>query len=257
MDAQEGSRSAGCEASTAVRLPRIAIRYCTSCKWLLRAGWYAQELLSTFSTSIGEVTLVPATGGVFTVEIVHRSTASSSRLNPGVSDDGAEAVKIQLWDRKIQGGFPEIKELKRLVRDVVEPTRNLGHVDRHGSNLKADGGAESVNPNQPIDQSISTGRATNASNSALLEQSEIGSAQNEPPTTAELAASRTAEKMVADIMHNFQKQVKHNESSGHDDSLAGAKSDGGAQGAARSGDEEDVQRDGTHSARQGCEDCPG
>lgn len=35
-----------------------------------------------------------------------------------------------LWDRKSDGGFPETKELKRRVRDVISPDRNLGHVDR-------------------------------------------------------------------------------------------------------------------------------
>lgn len=35
-----------------------------------------------------------------------------------------------LWDRKTDGGFPETKELKRRVRDVIEPGRDLGHVDR-------------------------------------------------------------------------------------------------------------------------------
>lgn len=35
-----------------------------------------------------------------------------------------------LWDRKLDGGFPETKELKRRVRDVIEPGRNLGHVDK-------------------------------------------------------------------------------------------------------------------------------
>ena len=35
-----------------------------------------------------------------------------------------------LWDRKADGGFPETKELKRRVRDVIEPGRDLGHVDR-------------------------------------------------------------------------------------------------------------------------------
>ncbi|MBE3044644.1 hypothetical protein IMZ48_19205 [Candidatus Bathyarchaeota archaeon] len=34
-----------------------------------------------------------------------------------------------LWDRRVDGGFPEVKELKRRVRDVVEPGRDLGHVD--------------------------------------------------------------------------------------------------------------------------------
>jgi hypothetical protein len=33
----------------------------------------------------------------------------------------------------VDGGFPETKELKRRVRDVIEPGRDLGHVDRqHG-----------------------------------------------------------------------------------------------------------------------------
>ncbi len=35
-----------------------------------------------------------------------------------------------LWDRKVDGGFPETKELKRRVRDVIEPGRDLGHVDK-------------------------------------------------------------------------------------------------------------------------------
>ena len=48
-------------------LPAIRITYCTQCQWLLRAGWMAQELLSTFGTELGEVTLVPGTGGVFTI----------------------------------------------------------------------------------------------------------------------------------------------------------------------------------------------
>ncbi len=43
-----------------------------------------------------------------------------------------------LWDRKSEGGFPEVKELKRRVRDVVDPGRDLGHVDRHGGGGKDD-----------------------------------------------------------------------------------------------------------------------
>nr|WP_235735846.1 Rdx family protein [Nocardioides alcanivorans] len=42
--------------------PRIEITYCTQCKWLLRAQWYAGELLQTFADEVGEVALVPATG---------------------------------------------------------------------------------------------------------------------------------------------------------------------------------------------------
>ncbi|RDH17987.1 hypothetical protein M747DRAFT_241918 [Aspergillus niger ATCC 13496] len=90
-------------------LPRITIKYCTQCKWLLRAAYFAQELLSTFSTQLGEVALVPATGGVFT---------------------DVDITGTILWDRKTNGGFPEVKVLKSLVRNVVDPSRDLGHTDR-------------------------------------------------------------------------------------------------------------------------------
>jgi selenoprotein W-related protein len=87
--------------------PRLEIEYCTQCRWLLRAGWMAQELLSTFPDAIGEVALIPGTGGVFDIRL-----------------DGAP-----IWSRAAQGRFPEIKELKRLVRDRIAPGRDLGHTD--------------------------------------------------------------------------------------------------------------------------------
>ena len=88
--------------------PEITITYCTLCNWLLRSGWMAQELLSTFGEDLGQVTLVPARGGTFTIEV-----------------DGTT-----VWDRTVDGGFPDAKELKRRVRDQVWPDRDLGHVDR-------------------------------------------------------------------------------------------------------------------------------
>jgi selenoprotein W-related protein len=88
--------------------PRIEITYCTQCRWLLRAAWLASELLTTFTTDLGEVALRPGVGGVFVISI-----------------DG-EVV----WDRERDGGFPEIGPLKRLVRDRVAPGRDLGHTDR-------------------------------------------------------------------------------------------------------------------------------
>jgi selenoprotein W-related protein len=88
--------------------PRIEIRYCTQCRWLLRAAWVAQELLVTFEIEVGEVALVPGTGGIFEVRI----------------DDEL------IWSRKNAGRFPELKELKQLVRDRVAPERDLGHSDR-------------------------------------------------------------------------------------------------------------------------------
>ncbi|KAI0155877.1 Rdx type Seleno protein, partial [Pestalotiopsis sp. NC0098] len=103
--------------------PRVTIRFCTQCKWMLRAAYFAQELLSTFSTSLGEVALQPSTGGTFVVTIQHSAAPSPADATPSLQ------TRV-LWDRKVDGGFPETKELKRRVRDVIEPGRNLGHVDR-------------------------------------------------------------------------------------------------------------------------------
>jgi selenoprotein W-related protein len=88
--------------------PRIAITYCRQCNWLLRAAWMAQELLSTFAEDLGEVALVPGTGGAFSITL-----------------DGE-----LLWERKRDGGFPDVRALKQLVRDRLDPARDLGHVDR-------------------------------------------------------------------------------------------------------------------------------
>jgi selenoprotein W-related protein len=95
-------------------LPQVRITYCTQCQWLLRAGWMAQELLSTFGTDLGEVTLVPGTGGIFTI-----------------SCNGT-----LVWDRKRDGGFPDAAKLKQLVRDVIDPDRDLGHADRKSHKSK-------------------------------------------------------------------------------------------------------------------------
>ncbi|WP_226437252.1 SelT/SelW/SelH family protein [Rhodococcus yananensis] len=98
--------------------PRITITYCTQCRWLLRAGWMAQELLTTFGADLGEVALVPGVGGVFRIAVDDRI----------------------VWDRKDDGGFPNIAVLKQRVRDVVDPGRDLGHSDRgqgHGRTAPA------------------------------------------------------------------------------------------------------------------------
>jgi selenoprotein W-related protein len=88
--------------------PRVEITYCTQCRWLLRATWLGSELLTSFGTEIGELALRPGTGGVFRVRV----------------DD--EVV----WDRAVDGGFPDLGPLKRVVRDRVAPGRSLGHTDR-------------------------------------------------------------------------------------------------------------------------------
>lgn len=158
------STDTGLTSLERVHLPRISIKFCTQCRWMLRAAyvcWYpqpympdirintvipithpsliwslfcldiqsmnlwldnplwtglntsmdiswiekgsnilqfAQELLSTFNTDLGEVALVPMTGGVFTVTIWHAESTNTS---------GEVSTKeIILWDRKRDGGFP-------------------------------------------------------------------------------------------------------------------------------------------------------
>jgi selenoprotein W-related protein len=88
--------------------PRIEVEYCTQCRWLLRAAWIAQELLSTFSEELGEVALLPGRGGVFEVRL-----------------DGE-----LLFSRAREQRFPEAAELKQRVRDRIDPERDLGHIDR-------------------------------------------------------------------------------------------------------------------------------
>lgn len=75
---------------------------------MLRATWYAQELLQTFAEEIGEVSLVPGTGGIFQIRV----------------------EQVLIWDRAVNGGFPDIKVLKQMVRDRIAPERSLGHTDR-------------------------------------------------------------------------------------------------------------------------------
>lgn len=84
---------------------RIEIKYCRQCGWLLRATWMAQELLSTFPEELTEVALSPGVGGVFEIRVE------------------GELV----WSRKDKGRFPDIKELKLIVRDIVAPDKDLGH----------------------------------------------------------------------------------------------------------------------------------
>lgn len=88
--------------------PSVRIAYCTQCNWLLRSAWMAQELLQTFGTELGEVTLVPGTGGIFEILL------------------GEDLI----WERKRDGGFPDSRVLKQMVRDRIDPDRDLGHVDR-------------------------------------------------------------------------------------------------------------------------------
>jgi selenoprotein W-related protein len=90
--------------------PSVVITYCTGCRWLLRAAYFGQELMSTFGDEINSLSLIPGRqdqAGTFAVTL-----------------DGQV-----LWDRTEEGGFPEITELKQRARDKLDPEKDLGHSD--------------------------------------------------------------------------------------------------------------------------------
>ncbi|KAF9116162.1 hypothetical protein BGX27_004502 [Mortierella sp. AM989] len=88
----------------------------------LRAGWMAQELLLTFGNTIGELALIPGKSATFIV-----------RVNGGIYLDisflaGLLVVDV-VFDRADHKRFPEMKEVKQLVRGVIAPEMGLGHSD--------------------------------------------------------------------------------------------------------------------------------
>jgi selenoprotein W-related protein len=89
--------------------PTIIIEYCPKCHWLMRASWMAQELLTTFEQELHAVALCPSeVAGRYQIVLENEV----------------------IFDRKREGRFPEIKELKQLVRDLVAPEKQLGHSDK-------------------------------------------------------------------------------------------------------------------------------
>src|SRR5687768_10345294 len=86
----------------------LTIEYCPKCNWMLRSAYFAQEFLTTFEEELKAVTLQPSeTSGAFYLFINDQ----------------------KIFDRKEYGGFPDIKQLKQMIRDVVNPGKSLGHSD--------------------------------------------------------------------------------------------------------------------------------
>jgi selenoprotein W-related protein len=85
--------------------PRVEITYCTKCRFLLRAAWMAEELLTTFGAELGEVALRPGSGGIFEVALDGTVVASNRDHAP----------------------MPEPADVKRAIRDRISPSRKIGH----------------------------------------------------------------------------------------------------------------------------------
>ncbi|MBT8042089.1 MAG: SelT/SelW/SelH family protein [Pontiella sp.] len=87
---------------------KVTIEYCSKCKFMMRSAWIAQELLQTFDGDLDEAALRPS-------------------LAPGIWQIFANGQLV--WDRKTERGLPELKDLKRRVRDIIAPEKDLGHAE--------------------------------------------------------------------------------------------------------------------------------
>jgi len=86
----------------------ITVEYCSKCRFMMRSAWIAQELLQTFEGDIDEAILKPSEiAGIWRIY----------------------ANDQQVWDRKTERGLPEMKDLKRRVRDIIAPEKSLGHAE--------------------------------------------------------------------------------------------------------------------------------
>ena len=85
----------------------IEIKFCPKCKWLSRATWISQELLSTYESDLSSVTLVPSESGVFDIT----------------------CNKSVIFSRKEENGFIDVAIIKQRIRNLIDPDRSLGHVD--------------------------------------------------------------------------------------------------------------------------------
>ncbi|KIJ56520.1 hypothetical protein M422DRAFT_22684 [Sphaerobolus stellatus SS14] len=96
--------------------PYIVIEFCNRCRWLHRATWMLTELMLTFpNPTLKSISLIP---------LESPETAGRFRVWLTLDED-----LILVWDRKTEGGFPELKILKQRIRDRIDPQRNLGHSD--------------------------------------------------------------------------------------------------------------------------------
>ncbi|KAL4402683.1 hypothetical protein ACI68E_000455 [Malassezia pachydermatis] len=132
--------------ASGLKLPCLLIEYCDRCRWQHRATWVQTELLLTFSEKeYLKGTSSKASGGGYlasTMLLPCATPETSGRFRVWVamssqSDTGSD-IHL-LWDRKKQGGFPELAELvristtyrqKRLLRDYIAPSQSLGHSEK-------------------------------------------------------------------------------------------------------------------------------
>lgn len=121
----------------AYRYPRVVIEFCASCKWHLRAVWYLQEIMQTFSVPeknfIPEIAVQPIYDqpGIFQVLVIKDLVSEADILYKKKSKKTQEPQSEDFY----YDGFPDSKFLKALLRDKLFPSENLGHIDKYQSGL--------------------------------------------------------------------------------------------------------------------------
>ncbi|KAH9951789.1 Rdx family-domain-containing protein [Amylocystis lapponica] len=98
-------------------IPSVTIEFCDRCRWLHRATWVSTELFLTFPAPLLKaISILPL-----------NSEETGGRFRVWLFLEGQPPILV--WDRKIEGGFPELKVLKQRIRDRVQPGKSLGHSD--------------------------------------------------------------------------------------------------------------------------------
>ncbi|GMH87537.1 hypothetical protein TrST_g13301 [Triparma strigata] len=108
----------------------LKIVFCDGCGWFARSQWYSYELFQTFHTRRLQKGLEP---------LISETTIAASE-NAG---DWRMEINNQLvWDRRTDGGFPDLKLVKNRVKEVLDPSVDLGHSEIKCSNSSAETGTE-------------------------------------------------------------------------------------------------------------------
>ncbi|KAF7937606.1 uncharacterized protein EAE98_001920 [Botrytis deweyae] len=241
--AGEEKRQNGMSQVDGIKLPRVSIQFCTQCKWMLRAAYFAQELLSTFGTDIGEVALQPSTGGTFIVELftdanANKTATSNVEREAEKNVDEVKEVKVlkhTLWDRKNEGGFPETKELKKRLRNIIDPSRDLGHVD--GKKSTTSTATPSVSNPAPTNSLPSSAQQDSAPTAIKASTSSQANTVSQPPAASPATTSELIEAKPKEVKEKKQEEEKVTLNERGKIVITGLEGEGGF-GVCRPGDEE-------------------
>ncbi|KEF59719.1 uncharacterized protein A1O9_04565 [Exophiala aquamarina CBS 119918] len=106
--------------------------------------------------------------------MTHSSPPAASSKAQDSDASSSAVVETLLWDRKAEGGFPETKELKNRVRNVIEPGRDLGHIDRSLKRRQQQQEEQSIEKNWVGEKAHPPGPGDGAAAAAALAEPRTG-----------------------------------------------------------------------------------